>query len=78
GHLVNVNEHGEAYIQPHPKWTYNSRLHQSATDAADNLFKAIGFDYFGPFDGHDVTQLVQVFNALKKRKGPRLVHVYTK
>ncbi|HHP0279090.1 1-deoxy-D-xylulose-5-phosphate synthase [Acinetobacter baumannii] len=78
GHLVNVNEHGEAYIQPHPKWTYNSRLHQSATDAADNLFKAIGFDYFGPFDGHDVTQLVQMFNALKKRKGPRLVHVYTK
>jgi 1-deoxy-D-xylulose-5-phosphate synthase len=78
GHLVNVNEHGEAYIQPHPKWTYNSRLHQSATDAADTLFKAIGFDYFGPFDGHDVTQLVQVFNALKKRKGPRLVHVYTK
>ncbi|MPS61673.1 1-deoxy-D-xylulose-5-phosphate synthase [Acinetobacter sp.] len=78
GHLVNVNEHGEAYIQPHPKWTYNSRLHQSATDAADNLFKAIGFDYFGPFDGHDINQLVQVFNALKKRKGPRLVHVYTK
>ncbi|NUF52336.1 1-deoxy-D-xylulose-5-phosphate synthase [Acinetobacter seifertii] len=78
GHLVNLDEHGEAYIQPHPKWTYNSRLHQSATDAADNLFKAIGFDYFGPFDGHDVTQLAQVFNALKKRKGPRLVHVYTK
>lgn len=78
GHLVNVNEHGEVYVQPHPKWTYNSRLHQSATDAADNLFKAIGFDYFGPFDGHDVEQLTQVFQALKKRKGPRLVHVYTK
>lgn len=78
GHLVNVDEHGEAYIQPHPQWTYNSRLHQSATDAADNLFKAIGFDYFGPFDGHDVQQLVQVFNALKKRNGPRLIHVYTR
>lgn len=78
GQLVNLNELGEAYIQPHPKWTYNSRLHQSATDAADNLFKAIGFDYFGPFDGHDVEQLAQVFHALKKRKGPRLVHIYTK
>lgn len=76
--LVNVNEQGEAYVQPHPKWTYNSRLHQSATSAADNLFKAIGFDYFGPFDGHDVEQLAQVFHALKKRKGPRLVHIYTK
>ncbi|MDH0563962.1 1-deoxy-D-xylulose-5-phosphate synthase [Acinetobacter courvalinii] len=78
GQLINVNEQGEAYVQPHPKWTYNSRLHQSATDAADNLFKAIGFDYFGPFDGHDVEQLAQVFHALKKRKGPRLVHIYTK
>ncbi|MDQ1208807.1 1-deoxy-D-xylulose-5-phosphate synthase [Acinetobacter baylyi] len=78
GQLVNIDEHGEAYVQPHPKWTYNSRLHQSATDAADNLFKAIGFDYFGPFDGHDVEQLVHVFNALKKRQGPRLIHIYTK
>ncbi|OTG65337.1 1-deoxy-D-xylulose-5-phosphate synthase [Acinetobacter sp. ANC 4470] len=78
GQSVNISEMGEAYLQPHPEWNYNSRLHSSATDAADNLFKAIGFDYFGPFDGHDVTQLVQVFNALKKRKGPRLIHVYTK
>ncbi|CAB1218727.1 1-deoxy-D-xylulose-5-phosphate synthase [Acinetobacter bouvetii] len=78
GQSVNISDAGEAYLQPHPEWNYNSRLHSSATDAADNLFKAIGFDYFGPFDGHDVNQLVQVFNALKKRKGPRLIHVYTK
>ena len=78
GQSVNISATGEAYLQPHPEWNYNSRLHSSATDAADNLFKAIGFDYFGPFDGHDVNQLVQVFDALKKRKGPRLIHVYTK
>ena len=78
GQSVNISETGEAFVQPHPAWTYNSRLHSAATDAADNLFKAIGFDYFGPFDGHDVNQLVQVFNALKKRQGPRLIHVYTK
>ncbi|WP_163121476.1 1-deoxy-D-xylulose-5-phosphate synthase [Acinetobacter portensis] len=77
GESVNISEDGEAYVQSHPEWTYNSRLHASATDAADNLFKAIGFDYFGPFDGHDVNQLVHVFNALKKRKGPRLIHIYT-
>ena len=77
GESINVSEDGEAYVQPHPEWIYNSRSHSSATNAADNLFKAIGFDYFGPFDGHDVEQLVQVFDALKKRKGPRLVHIYT-
>ncbi|MDY6467933.1 1-deoxy-D-xylulose-5-phosphate synthase [Acinetobacter faecalis] len=77
GESVNITEDGEAFVQSHPEWTYNSRLHESATDAADNLFKAIGFDYFGPFDGHDVNQLVHVFEALKKRKGPRLIHIYT-
>ena len=78
GESINISEDGEAYVQPHPEWTYNSRLHSAATDAADNVFKAIGFDYFGPFDGHNVEQLAQVFEAVKKRKGPRLVHVYTK
>ena len=77
GQFINIDEEGQAFVQDCPEWNYNSRLHQSETDAADNLFKAIGFDYFGPFDGHDVEQLVQVFNALKKRKGPRLIHVYT-
>ncbi|EPF74102.1 1-deoxy-D-xylulose-5-phosphate synthase [Acinetobacter indicus] len=78
GESVHIDAAGEAYIQPHPEWNYTSRLHCAATDAADNLFKAIGFDYFGPFDGHDVDQLVNVFQALKKRKGPRLIHIYTK
>ena len=78
GQSVYIDESGHPYIQDHPEWSYTSRLHCAATDAADNLFKAIGFDYFGPFDGHDVEQLVQVFSALKKRKGPRLIHIYTK
>ena len=78
GQLVNIDADGQAFIQSHPDWCYTSRLHKPATDAADNLFKAIGFDYFGPFDGHDVIQLVTVFEALKKRKGPRLIHIYTK
>ena len=78
GQSVHIDENGDAFIQSYPDcWGYNSRLHQSATDAADNLFKAIGFDYFGPFDGHDVKQLANVFDALKKRKGPRLIHIYT-
>lgn len=77
GQSVHLDEHGQAYIQQHPEWQYTQRLHQPATQAPDNLFKAIGFEYFGPFDGHDIDQLCQVFTALKKRKGPRLVHIYT-
>ncbi|MEB3754667.1 1-deoxy-D-xylulose-5-phosphate synthase [Acinetobacter sp. MD2(2019)] len=78
GQSIHIDVAGQAFVAPHPEWDYNSRLHQAATQEADNLFKAIGFDYFGPFDGHDVEQLTQVFHALKQRKGPRLVHIYTK
>lgn len=43
----------------------------------ENLFKAIGFQYFGPFDGHDVGKLTQVFERVKKLDGAVLVHVHT-
>lgn len=43
----------------------------------ENLFKAIGFQYFGPFDGHDINKLVQVFERVKQLKGAVLVHVHT-
>ncbi|WP_180028248.1 1-deoxy-D-xylulose-5-phosphate synthase [Acinetobacter sp. YH16032] len=78
GQSVHIDEQGNPFIRDYPEWDYTSRLHCAATEAADNLFKAIGFDYFGPFDGHNVDELVNVFSALKKRKGPRLIHIYTK
>jgi 1-deoxy-D-xylulose-5-phosphate synthase len=31
-----------------------------------------------PFDGHDIPQLLQVLETIKQRKGPRLIHVYSK
>ena len=43
----------------------------------DNVFKAIGFQYFGPFDGHDVVKLTQVFERAKKLGGQVLIHVHT-
>lgn len=43
----------------------------------DNLFKAIGFNYFGPFDGHDVVKLAQVFERVKTLNGAVLVHIHT-
>ncbi len=42
------------------------------------LFEEMGFSYFGPIDGHDVTQLVRVFTHVKELKGPVLVHCVTK
>jgi len=41
------------------------------------LFEALGFDYLGPLDGHDLSQLVEVFKNIKDMDGPLLVHVMT-
>lgn len=42
------------------------------------LFEELGFDYFGPIDGHDIDELITTFNAVKKLDGPILVHVVTR
>jgi 1-deoxy-D-xylulose-5-phosphate synthase len=42
------------------------------------LFEELGFRYFGPLDGHDVSQLIETFGQLKQVPGPVLVHVVTK
>lgn len=44
---------------------------------ADNLFKAIGFTYLGPFDGHDLPKLISVLERAKQLQGAVLVHVHT-
>jgi 1-deoxy-D-xylulose-5-phosphate synthase len=41
------------------------------------LFEALGFDYLGPLDGHDLPQLVEVFKNIHQLDGPLLVHVLT-
>jgi 1-deoxy-D-xylulose-5-phosphate synthase len=41
------------------------------------LFEALGFRYFGPFNGHNIPQLVTTFREVKDLKGPLLVHVTT-
>ena len=42
------------------------------------LFEEMGFSYFGPVDGHDIFRLVEVLEAIKKVKGPALLHIITK
>jgi 1-deoxy-D-xylulose-5-phosphate synthase len=41
------------------------------------LFEALGFDYVGPIQGHDLPQLVEVFNNCRTADGPMLIHVMT-
>lgn len=41
------------------------------------LFEALGFDYIGPIDGHDLPGLIEVFNNAREFDGPLLLHVMT-
>jgi 1-deoxy-D-xylulose-5-phosphate synthase len=42
------------------------------------LFEELGFKYLGPYDGHDLPNLLDVFEKNKDYAGPILVHVITK
>ena len=44
----------------------------------NNLFRQLGYYYYGPYDGHDITQLKEALTAAKSRHGPVIIHVWTK
>ncbi len=44
----------------------------------DKFFTALGFQYFGPIDGHDISGMEKVFRSLKNVDHPVVVHVVTK
>lgn len=41
------------------------------------LFEELGFKYFGPIDGHDMSELINIFSRVRFVKGPVLIHVRT-
>ena len=68
--------------------SFSKRFSQKAGKAEDllrnivtggTLFSELGFYYVGPIDGHDVENLVQIFNNVKNsnHQGPVLIHVRT-
>ncbi len=42
------------------------------------LFEALGFQYVGPVDGHNIVHLIDTLTNVKRLKGPLLLHVVTK
>ncbi|MBS9780421.1 MAG: 1-deoxy-D-xylulose-5-phosphate synthase [Moraxellaceae bacterium] len=82
GYQIDIDEQGEPAIRIRPDMNdYESRSrHHEQSDvpiSVDNVFRAIGFHYFGPFDGHNLPELVRVLERAKKIQAPVLVHVYT-
>lgn len=42
------------------------------------LFEELGFRYFGPFDGHNLSVLIPTLKNIMNIKGPLMLHVVTK
>ena len=51
---------------------------KSAISHQQNIFEGLNIRYFGPFDGHNITELVRILQQLKGMKGPKLLHLHTK
>ncbi len=50
---------------------------KSALSHQQNVFEGMNIRYFGPYDGHDIKELVRILTQLKDMKGPKLLHLHT-
>ncbi len=83
-HLVEMPERGRTMIvlndNQHSISQNVGGIHRLLTQGnASVLFHALGYDYLGPFDGHNLEQLVGILNAVKTadQDRPLVLHVMT-
>lgn len=55
---------------------FNNSL-KSLLTRQQNIFEGLNIRYFGPFDGHDVTEIVRVLSDIRDMEGPRILHLRT-
>lgn len=55
---------------------FNNSL-KSLFSNQQNVFEGMDIRYFGPVDGHNVKNLVQVLRTIKDMEGPKLLHIHT-
>jgi len=51
--------------------------HMKGMVAPGTMFEELGWHYIGPFDGHDLPQLVSTLRVMSELKGPQFLHIRT-
>ncbi|MEM7207398.1 MAG: 1-deoxy-D-xylulose-5-phosphate synthase [Pseudomonadota bacterium] len=77
----NARETGKKVLSKMPPvWEFARRWEEHAKGmvAPGTLFEELGFNYYGPIDGHDIGAMVKILQNLKAMPGPLLLHVVTK
>jgi 1-deoxy-D-xylulose-5-phosphate synthase len=55
----------------------NIKAGLKTTIHGDQVFEALGFEYFGPVDGHDIGGLIRILRRMAEAKRPVLLHIHT-
>lgn len=76
-----MREGGKKVLEHMPSvWELARRTeeHVKGMIAPGTLFEELGFNYFGPVDGHDIKTLIPILRNLSHLKGTRFLHVVTR
>lgn len=79
--MSNVREELKKFMKNMPTVYKTARFLEEAIKGfftPGMLFEELGFQYFGPIDGHNIGPLVEMLRNIKRLKGPLLIHVMTK
>lgn len=79
---ANLRESSKRFLSKLPNIKKFAKITEShmkglVQPAPGTIFEALGFNYYGPIDGHDVHALVRSLSALKDSKSPRILHIVT-
>jgi len=63
-----------------PMWEFAKRVeeHMKGMVMPSTLFEELGFNYFGPVDGHNLHALIRMLTNLRQLTGPRFLHIATR
>ena len=78
---LNIKQGSKKLLEPMPtvqKLAKNTKEHLKGMVVPGTFFEELGISYYGPIDGHNIKQLVQTLNNIKKKNSPRLLHVATR
>ena len=56
---------------------HNIKTGLKTTLHGGQVFEALGFEYFGPIDGHDIGEMIRVLRRLATLDRPAMLHVHT-
>ena len=75
-----IRESGKSvltYVPGAKEFARKAEIHAKGIVAPGSLFEELGFEYFGPVDGHDSDNLINILENLKNINGPKFLHVIT-